>query len=331
MWSVSQKSCCKTKFFLYAVGVVCAGAVRYLTQDCCDEISAPQAGCVEMSRGLNCIHGNIETSLVFSFILNRQSDLANQKKKKGRRPFYPDCLPQFPGEESAKLDFFLRGISSTDASPLSEASLIGFPYKYQSRQLGFSSVFPCAFVRLTQYEKETIKSSEMEEGAGRASRLQMLPLAGYCGRSGTHCSLQGWTFRRLSHRAGSVVLPSFLVTDCLICVSKQWRERLGLSDAIKSKWVLKLSYAFFVLMHIKFCKTVGKRAFVCRYDNDNYCIPLLITKYCIPVTVLCISTAHKQGWNKLRKGWEWNRLSLWFIIIIAIIILVYQYPFCTFA
>lgn len=136
----------------------------------------------------------------------------------------------------AKLDFFLRGISSTDASPLLEAALIGFPYKYQSRQLGFSSVFPCAFVRLTQYEKETIKSSEMEEGAGRDSRLQMLPLAGYCGRSGTHCSLQGWTFRRLLHRAGSVVLPSFLVTNCLMRQQAvKGASRSQLSDAIKSK------------------------------------------------------------------------------------------------
>lgn len=136
-----------------------------------DEISAPQVGCVEMSRGLNCIHGNIETSLVFSFILNRQSDLAFLSR-------LPPTVSR-RGESKVRF-FFLRGISSTEASPLLEAALIGFPYKYQSRQLGFSSVFPCAFVRLTQYEKETIKSSEMEEGAGRASRLQMLPFAGYC-------------------------------------------------------------------------------------------------------------------------------------------------------
>lgn len=100
-----RKAVAKPDFFLYTVGVVGAGAVRYLMQDCCDESSAPQAGCVEMSRGLNCIHGNIETSLVFSFILNRQSDLANQKKKR-KKAFLSRLPPTVSRRGERKVRFF---------------------------------------------------------------------------------------------------------------------------------------------------------------------------------------------------------------------------------
>lgn len=134
--------------------------------------------------GLSCIRGNIETSLMFSFILIGSLILPTRKKE--RRPFYPDCLPQFPGEESTKLDF--TQILSIEASPLLEASLIGFPYKSQTRELGFSNVFLCVFVRLTVWK--TNDQFKWDGGGSRQSQsVQMLPLAGYFRCSGIHCSL----------------------------------------------------------------------------------------------------------------------------------------------
>lgn len=161
----------------------CGSCRCSVTQDCCDEISAPQVGCIEMSRAElhSWKHWNKPHVQFYS---NRQSDPANQRKRK--KAFYPDCLPQFPGEESAKLDS--TWILSIEASPLLEASLIGFPYKYQSRQLGLSNVFLCVFVGLTVWK--TNNQIKRDGGGSRQSQsVQMLPLAGYYRWSGIHCSL----------------------------------------------------------------------------------------------------------------------------------------------
>lgn len=181
--------------------------------------------------------------------------LPTRKKKKRKKAFLSGLPPTVSrrGERRVRF-FFLRGISSTDASPLSEAALIGFPYKYQSRQLGF---LECVSLCICQTDTVWKRNDQIKWDGGGSGQSQSAtgddPELTVLYRDGPS--------EDFSHRAGNVVLPSFLVTSCLIYVSKQWRERLGHNYLTQSspnedvhivslhsgrflRRVLKLSYAF---------------------------------------------------------------------------------------
>lgn len=246
------------------------------------------------------------------------------KKKKRKKAFLSRLPPTVSRRGERKVRFFFYAeFHQQKASPLLEASLIEFPYKYQSRQLGFSSVFPLCFRETDTVWKRNDQIKWDGGGSRQSQSVADAPIGRLLWTIGNSLFPTGMdlqkTFPPCRKCCAAIVLSHWLFNTS---ASSEGNARLGHNYLTQSSpnedvhivsfhsgrflcRVLKLGYAF-LLVHIKFRKTVGKRAFMCRYhiDNDNYCIPLLIAKYCMPGTVLCISTAHKQGWNKLRKGWE---------------------------